>query len=83
MLNHEVAASVIRGGVRRRTDSDTVLYQFTVDDPTTWATAWTAEVPMTKIDGPIFEYACHEGNYGMPNNLSGARADEKKLADKK
>jgi len=66
-----------------RTDPDTVLYQFTVDDPTTWATAWSAEVPMTKIDGPIFEYACHEGNYGMPNNLSGARADEKKLAEKK
>jgi hypothetical protein len=66
-----------------RTDADTVLYQFTVDDPTTWATAWSAEVPMTKIDGPIFEYACHEGNYGMPNNLSGARADEKKLAEKK
>jgi hypothetical protein len=66
-----------------RTDPDTVLYQFTVDDPTTWATAWSAEVPMTKIDGPIFEYACHEGNYGMPNNLTGARADEKKLAEKK
>ena len=44
---------------------------------------WSAEVPMTKIDGPIFEYACHEGNYGMPNNLSGARAEEKKLAEKK
>jgi hypothetical protein len=66
-----------------RTDPDTVLYQFTVDDPTTWAKAWSAEVPMTKIDGPIFEYACHEGNYGMPNNLSGARAEEKKLAEKK
>ena len=48
-----------------RTDPDTVLYQFTVDDPTTWAKSWSAEVPMTKIDGPIFEYACHEGNYGM------------------
>ena len=66
-----------------RTDPDTVLYSFTVDDPTTWAHAWTAEVPMTRIDGPIFEYACHEGNYGMPNNLSGARAEEKKLAEKK
>jgi len=66
-----------------RTDPDTVTYQFTVDDPTTWATPWTAEIPMTKIDGPIFEYACHEGNYGMPNNLSGARADEAKAALKK
>jgi hypothetical protein len=36
---------------------------------------------MTKIDGPIFEYACHEGNYGMRNNLSGARAEEKKKAE--
>jgi hypothetical protein len=65
-----------------RTNPDTVVYQFTVEDPTTWAAAWSAEVPMTKIDGPIFEYACHEGNYGMPNNLSGARAEEKKLAEK-
>jgi hypothetical protein len=63
-----------------RTDADTVLYQFTVDDPSTWAQPWSAEVPMTKIDGPIFEYACHEGNYGMANNLTGARAEEKKLA---
>ncbi len=66
-----------------RTDADTVLYQFTVDDPSTWAAPWSAEVPLAKIDGPIFEYACHEGNYGMPNNLSGARAEEKKLAEKK
>ncbi len=63
-----------------RTGPDTIKYQFTVDDPATWAAPWSAEVPMTKIDGPIFEYACHEGNYGMPNNLSGARAEEKKAA---
>jgi len=62
----------------RRVNADTVLYQFTVDDPSTWTHAWSAEIPMTKIQGPIFEYACHEGNYGMRNNLSGARADEKK-----
>lgn len=63
-----------------RTSPDTVLYQFTVEDPHTWAQPWSAEIPMTQITGPIFEYACHEGNYGMPNNLSGARAEEKKLA---
>ncbi len=63
-----------------RTAPGTITYQFTVDDPSTWATSWTAEIPMTKIDGPIFEYACHEGNYGMANNLSGARAEEKKAA---
>jgi hypothetical protein len=61
-----------------RVDADTIKYEFTAEDPTTWAKPWSAEVPMTKIDGPIFEYACHEGNYGMRNNLTGARAEEKK-----
>jgi hypothetical protein len=60
-----------------RQGDDQILYQFTVDDPSTWATSWSGELPMSKIDGPIFEYACHEGNYGMRNNLSGARAEEK------
>jgi len=60
-----------------RVDADTILYQFTVDDPSTWTRPWTAEIPMTRIQGPVFEYACHEGNYGMANNLSGARAEEK------
>jgi len=63
-----------------RTDPNTVLYQFTVSDPSTWEKSWSGEVPMTKIDGPIFEYACSEGNYGMRNNLSGARAAEQKAA---
>ena len=67
----------------RRVDADTISYQFTVEDPKTWAKPWSAEIPMTKIKGPIFEYACSEGNYGMANNLSGARAEEKKLAEKK
>jgi len=67
----------------RRENADTILYSFTVDDPSTWTHSWSAEIPMTKIQGPIFEYACHEGNYGMANNLSGARAEEKKLAEKK
>jgi hypothetical protein len=63
-----------------RTDPDTVLYQFTVDDPETWAKPWSGEVTMSKIEGPLFEYACTEGNYGMRNNLSGARAAEKEAA---
>jgi len=63
-----------------RTDADTILYQFTVSDPSTWEKSWSGEVPMTKIEGPIFEYACTEGNYGMRNNLSGARAEEQKKA---
>jgi hypothetical protein len=64
----------------RRADADTIMYQFTVDDPSTWTRSWSAEIPMSKIKGPIFEYACHEGNYGMANNLSGARAEEKQKA---
>jgi hypothetical protein len=60
-----------------RQPDDSILYQFTVEDPSTWEKSWSGEFPMTKIDGPIFEYACHEGNYGMRNNLSGARAEEK------
>jgi hypothetical protein len=60
-----------------RVDEDTLLYHFTVDDPTTWARSWSAEIPMKKIVGPIFEYACHEGNYGIAAILSGARAEER------
>ena len=60
-----------------RTDPDTLLYEFTVDDPTTWARPWTAAVPMSKTEGPIYEFACHEGNYALPGILAGARADEK------
>ena len=61
-----------------RVDADTVLYQFTVDDPKTWVKSFSGEYNMVKIDGSVYEYACHEGNYGMANNLSGARATEKK-----
>jgi hypothetical protein len=63
-----------------RKDPDTLVYQFTVDDPTIWTKPWTAVVPMTKTDGAIYEYACHEGNYGMVGILGGARADEKAAA---
>jgi len=62
----------------RRVDADTILYQFTVDDPSTWTRPWSGEIPMTRIKGRIFEYACHEGNYGIVNSLSGARAEERK-----
>ena len=62
----------------RRADANTILYRFTVDDPTTFSKPWTAEVAMTKAEGPIYEYACHEGNYALTDILAGARADEKK-----
>jgi hypothetical protein len=60
-----------------RVDADTLNYEFTVDDPTSFTRSWTAAIPMMKTEGPIFEYACHEGNYGMTNLLNGARAEEK------
>jgi hypothetical protein len=64
-----------------RVDEHTIRYQFTVDDPATWARSWSAEMPMRKTIGPIFEHACHEGNYSAYNILAGARADEKRAAE--
>jgi hypothetical protein len=64
-----------------RTSADTLSYQFTVEDPTVWTRAWTAVVPMRKSDDPIYEYACHEGNYAMASILAGARAAEKASAE--
>jgi hypothetical protein len=60
-----------------RTSPDTIRYQVTVDDPETWGTSWSAEIPFTTSSERIFEYACHEGNYSMTNVLRGARAEEK------
>jgi hypothetical protein len=60
-----------------RVDADNIDYRFTVDDPGMYKRPWTAILPMTKIEGPIYEYACHEGNYGLASILSGARAEEK------
>jgi len=59
-----------------RTDANTLSYEFTVNDPTTWTRAWTGQVPWQRDTGPIFEYACHEGNYGMVHLLKGARVLE-------
>jgi hypothetical protein len=64
-----------------RTDADTIKYEFTINDPSTWETSWGGELPFTKMDGPIFEHACHEGNYGIANTLAGVRAEEKRAAD--
>jgi hypothetical protein len=64
-----------------RADADTIDYRYTVDDPTTYTRTWTVAVPMKRAEGPIFEYACHEGNYAMPNILRGARAQEKAAAE--
>ena len=59
-----------------RVDADTLLYEFTIDDPTTFTGPFTAAIPMKHSDAPLFEYACHEGNYGMTNLLAGARVVE-------
>ena len=61
----------------RRVDADTLIYEFTVEDPNSYTRPWTAMMPMRRTDGPLFEYACHEGNYGLYNILAGARAKEK------
>jgi hypothetical protein len=63
-----------------RVDAETIHYRFTIDDPRTWTKPWTADVPMAKdrIQGPLFEHACHEGNYSIVNMLRGAREAEKK-----
>ncbi len=64
-----------------RTAYDTVEYEFTIDDPSTFTDTITAVVPMIKVAGQIYEYACHEGNYGMMNTLRGARVDEQRQAE--
>jgi len=61
-----------------RTGPDTLIYRATVNDPTVYSKPWTMELPLSKTDEPIYEYACHEGNYGLAGILSGARAEEKK-----
>jgi hypothetical protein len=66
-----------------RTGPDTILYRFTMDDPATFTAPFTGEVPFTRIDEMVYEYACHEGNYAMTNILSGERAKEKTEAAQK
>ena len=63
-----------------RTDANTLVYQFTANDPTTWVRPWTVEIPLQRTDDQIFEYACHEANYGMTNLLQGARTVERDAA---
>ena len=59
-----------------RIDETTIEYRYTIDDPSTWTQPWTAVLPLSRIDGPMFEYACHEGNNGLVNMLEGSRAQE-------
>jgi hypothetical protein len=63
-----------------RVAKDQILYEFAVDDPVNFTRVWKAQMPMRAAKGPIYEYACHEGNYSLPNALSGARAEERAKA---
>jgi hypothetical protein len=65
-----------------RVDPDTILYQFTVEDPGMWTKPWSGELPITKMQGQLYEYACHEANYGLVNTLNGARVAEQEAAKK-
>ena len=60
----------------KRVDADTIDYRISVTDPAEWTAPWTAAMPMSPTDGPLFEYACHEGNHAVVNMLSGSRAKE-------
>ena len=60
----------------RRVAEDTLEYYMTIDDPTTWSRPWTLMIPLKKTGERMFEYACHEGNYGLAAILRGARAQE-------
>ena len=64
-----------------RIGADALEYEYTVSDPATYARPWTASITMTPIGGDLYEFACHEGNYGMEGILAGARADERAMAE--
>jgi hypothetical protein len=64
-----------------RVADNQMVYRFTVEDPSTWDKPWTAEMNVAKTEGPMFEHACHEGNYSVANILAGARIEEKKAAE--
>jgi hypothetical protein len=66
----------------KRVDASTILYRATIEDPETYAKPWTIEYPFVATPGPVYEYACHEGNYAMEDIMGGARAMEKTAAEK-
>lgn len=64
-----------------RTDDDVLRYEFTIEDDQTWERPWTAVINYTQSEDPIYEYACHEGNYALEGILAGARAEERRAAE--
>ena len=88
-INFRRETSFMRGGASAdlrlterftRASPDVLMYEVTVDDPTTWTRPWKYEVPMQRNLDPVYEYACHEGNYAMEVILAGARAKEAEAA---
>ena len=65
----------------KRVSDDTIHYAFTVSDPTTWTSSWSAEVPMVRTEGPMFEYGCHEGNHDVRHILEINRNLERMAAE--
>ena len=65
-----------------RVDADTILYWFTVEDPGMWTKPWSGEMPISKVNGLMYEYACHEANYPLANTLRGARVAEQDATQK-
>ena len=65
-----------------RMDEDSLMYEFTINDPTVWTRPWTAQILMARTDQPMYEYACHEGNYGIEGILGGAKARDEGAAKK-
>ena len=66
----------------RRVDADNLDWQWTITDASVYSQPWTGSLPLTSTEGPLFEYACHEGNYGLYNILAGARAEEARATAK-
>jgi hypothetical protein len=66
----------------RRVDEHTILYRFTVEDPSTWARPWSGEYPWERSNDPIYEYACHEGNYALQGVMRGERLLDKERQTK-
>jgi hypothetical protein len=64
-----------------RVDPDTIMYEFRVEDPTSYTRPWSARMPLQRTEGQLFEYACHEGNYGLHGIMAGARAKDKADAE--
>jgi hypothetical protein len=64
-----------------RVAPDTLQYEVTVEDPQTWTRPWTLMIPLRRTDQHIYEYACHEGNFGLSGILSGARAEERAASE--